>query len=128
MRRGCSTARTVDISSLALGQPSHCGRGPGRAELGRGVSPQGISVPAGRAHARGVGMRQAAPPSSGARFVAQSQGNELLQQFFVFHACVLGGVREVFIAGNLRIGVGFQEVEATALAQAIVEARIATEV
>jgi len=71
---------------------------------------------------------QAAPPSSGARFVAQSQGNELLQQFFVFHACMFGGVREVFIPGNLRIGVGFQEVEATALGQAIVEARIATEV
>jgi hypothetical protein len=43
-----------------------------------------------------------------ARLIAQSQSDELLEQFFVLHARVLRRIGEVLVAGNLWVGIGFQ--------------------
>src|SRR5262245_13535155 len=58
---------------------------------------------------------------SGSWRVAEAQCHELLQQCLVAESQVRGGVGKILVAGNLRIGIGFQEVERSLLRQPVVE-------
>ena len=77
---------------------------------------------------------QALSPSDGgaagsrARLIAKPQSDEFLEQFFVLHARMFRRVGEVLVAGNLWVGIGLQQIKAAALAEAIVETRIAAQV
>ena len=62
------------------------------------------------------------------RLVAEAESDELLQQLLVVHAGMLGRVGEVLVAGDLRVGVGFQQIELAVVAQAVVQARVAAQV
>ena len=59
------------------------------------------------------------------RAVAEPEVEDLLDEGLVLHAGGLGAVGEVFVGGDLRVGVGFEQVELALGRQAEVEPRVA---
>ena len=57
--------------------------------------------------------------------VAQSQFHDLSQEVFVFDSGGFGGVGEVFVGGDLRVGVGFKQIELAGGGEAEIEAGVA---
>jgi hypothetical protein len=61
---------------------------------------------------------------SGAGAVSQTQRHDFLQQSFIIDAAVIGGVGKILLVGDLRIGIGFQQIELAFFRHAIIQTRI----
>ena len=59
--------------------------------------------------------------------VVESNRDDLLEQLIVWDSAVLGRVCEILFVGNLRIGVGLEQIELAIFRHPIVEPRISTQ-
>src|SRR5712671_6870086 len=59
--------------------------------------------------------------------VAQGERDDFLKELFVAHSRICRGVGEILVPCNLRIGIGFKQIELTLLCQAVIQARVPAE-